>query len=163
MMAEQEQQETPRVEIAQETMHGDLMALVIDELKAAPRTWHELGEDEQDEIIDRVKRRVGEAIEDCVRMIATAGFTRIPATLDAVQVKDGIKVTLSLSQHHAGRHDLVDAQGSTVCIVLANVDQFGGGTEALKAEPAQGDMLVSRALDRLGKSQDAQPEDPANG
>jgi hypothetical protein len=161
-MAEQEQ-ETPRAEIAAETMHGDLMALVVDELKAAPRSWPELSEDEQDEVIERVRRRTGEAVEDVVRIIATAGFKRIPAKLDSVQVKDGLKITLSALQNDPARHDLMDAQGSTVALVLADPAQFGGGTEAVKAQTADGETVVGNALKRLGKSPDSQAGDSAHG
>lgn len=157
-MSEQEQ-DTPRAEIAAETMHGDLMALVVDELKAAPRPWPELGEDEQDEVIERVRRRTGEAVEDVVRIIATAGFKRIPAKLDSVQVKDGLKITLSALQNDPARHDLMDAQGTTVALVLADPERFGGGTEAVKAHAADGEAVVGNALKRLGQ----RPGDSAHG
>jgi hypothetical protein len=140
----------PRRDIAAETMHGDLMAVVLDELRAAPDVWQKLGEVEQDSIIERVKKRTREVIEDCVQMIATQGFTRIRAKVDSIAVKDGIKAVFTLSQHDAARHELIDAQGTTVYIVLADPDAFSGGTQAHQAEPNQGALLLGK-LDEIGR------------
>lgn len=135
--------------IAAETMHGDLMAIVLDELKAAPDVWQKLGEQEQDDVIGRVKRRTGAVIEDCVRMIATRGFTRIAAKVDSITVKDGIKAVFTLSQFAASRHELVDAQGQTAYIVLADTDAFAGGTEAHQADPDQGALTLAE-VEKIG-------------
>lgn len=136
--------------IAAETMHGDLMALVLDELRAAPDVWQKLGEDEQQQVIDRVRSRTRDAIDECVRLIATQGFTRIRAKVDSITVKDGIKAVVTLSQHDAARHDLIDAQGSSVYIVLADPDAFAGGAEAHKPEPNQ-QALTLDAIEKIGR------------
>ena len=143
--------ELPATSIAASTMLGDLMALVIDELKAAPDVWQRLAENEQSEVIDRVRRRTAEAVEQCVELIAVEGFARIRAKVDSVTVKDGIKAVLTLSQHDAARHDLVDAQGATVYIVVADPDQFSGGTESIQPEPDQG-ALVLGSITKIGKA-----------
>jgi hypothetical protein len=153
----EQQEHTESTDIAAETMHGDLMAIVFDEMKAMPDVWQKLGEREQQDVIDRVTARTGEAIEDCVRIIATQGFTRIKASVESVTVKDGIKAQFALSKFDPARHDLMDAQGSTVYIVLADPDAFAGGQEKIKAEPDQG-ALVLDAIEKAGKK-----TDPANG
>lgn len=140
----------PTDEIAAETMHGDLMAIVLDEIKALPDVWQKLGEQEQDDVIDRVKRRTESVIARCVEMLATKGFTRIAAKVDSVTVKDGIKAVLTLSQLAAARHELVDAQGQTAYIVLADTEAFGGGTEEHKAEPDQGALTLD-AIEKIGR------------
>lgn len=150
MNDEQNQEVIPTDGIAAETMHGDLMKIVLDELKAAPDVWQKLSEVEQDDVIERVKRRTGEVIADCVQLIATRGFTRIAAKVESVTVKDGIKAVLTLSQFASARHELVDAQGQTAYIVLADTDAFAGGTEAHQAEPNQG-ALVLDAVQKIGK------------
>jgi hypothetical protein len=128
------------------------MAIVVDEMKALPEVWQKLGEAEQRELIDRVKQRTADAVEDCVRIIATQGFTRIKASVESVTVKDGIKAQLALSKFDAARHDLIDAQGSTVFIVMADPDAFAGGTDKVKADPDQG-ALVLDAVEKIGKKQ----------
>lgn len=142
----------PTDEIAAETMHGDLMAVVLDEIKALPDVWQKLGEIEQDQVIGRVKLRTEAVIRTCVEMLATKGFVRIPAKVDSVTVKDGIKAVLTLSQFATARHDLVDAQGETCYIVLADIDAFAGGTEEHKADPDQGELTLD-AIQKIGKKQ----------
>jgi hypothetical protein len=144
-------------EVAAETMHGDLMAIVIDEMKALPDVWQKLAEAEQRELIERVKTRTRDAVEECVRIIATAGFTRIRASVESVTVKDGIKAQFALSKFDAARHDLIDAQGSTVFIVLADPEAFAGGTEQVKPDPDQG-ALVLDAVEKIGKKRDGDGE-----
>lgn len=139
-------------EIAAETMHGDLMAVVIDEVKALPDVWQKLSEDEQDQVIDRVKTRTRDAIEDCVRIIATQGFVRLRAAVESVTVKDGIKAVLKVGQYDPHRHELVDATGSNAVIVLADLDAFLGGTDQVKADPDQ-QSLVLDAVEKIGKQQ----------
>lgn len=142
------------VHIAADTMLGDLMGVVLDELKAAPDVWQKLGEVEQDDAIDRIRRQCAAAVEDCVRIIATQGFSRIRAKVDAITVKDGIKATLTLAQHDPARHELVDAQGSSVFIVLADVEQFSGGVAAIHAEPDQQALTLGAIEDIGNKAKD---------
>ncbi len=55
--AKQEGPVSEAPQIASETMVGDLMQLVIDELKAAPDVWQKLGERWQRDIIERSRPR----------------------------------------------------------------------------------------------------------
>lgn len=145
-------------DIAAETMHGDLMSIVLDELKAAPDVWQRLGEVEQQEVIDRIKARTFAAINTCVALIAASHFTRLAAKVESVTVKDGIKAVLTLSQFDPARHELVDAQGETAYIVLADAEAFTGGAEAHEPDPDQAELTLG-AIERIGKS--TRPDDDA--
>lgn len=140
----------PAVHMAADTMHGDLMQLVVDELKAAQDVWQKLTEGEQADAIDRIRSRTAEAVTQCVEMIAMRGFTSIRAKVDSVTVKDGIKAVLTLSQHDNARHALFDSQGASVYLVLADPDQFAGGTETIKPDPDQGALVLS-AIEKVEK------------
>lgn len=144
--------------IAAETMIGDIMSITIDELKHAQDVWQKLGEAEQDDVIERVERRVKDTVTQCVRMIATQGFTRIPATLEQLTIKDGIKAQLSISKADAARHELTDAQGSVVTLVLADVSQFIDAPHGHKAEADQ----LGLALDKIAGSENAKPSNDSN-
>lgn len=136
-------------EIAAETMHGDLMSIVLDEIKNIPDVWQKLGEQEQDDLIYRVKQRTRASIETCVRMIAAEGFDRVRATVESVTVKDGIKAVLKLSQHDPARHELVDSTGTTVYIVLADPEAFAGGSEQHHSDPDQAALTLGE-IGRIG-------------
>lgn len=122
--------------IAAETMLGDLMGAIIDEIKAVDMPWHLTSKHDQEDTIERVEKRSKAIILRLAEIIASGNRPTITATLDAVTVKDGIKATLTMSRAAVQRHELIDAQGSEVLVVVMNSDQYGGG-EKPKAQPDQ--------------------------
>lgn len=130
-------QQAPAVELARETLVGDLVSLVIEELKAAPDVWQKLSEHKQGAVIGRVHQRVLEAVRQAVELIATNGRAAIPATLEQVTVKDGIKGVVTVSRTDPSRHDLADAVGRAVMIVVADPAEFAGGAGDVKPDPDQ--------------------------
>lgn len=143
-------EETRRV--ARETLLGDLMLVVVDELKAARDVWQRLSQDEQDEAIERLKRRLTETVRECVRIISSGDRPTIPAQVVQVVFKDGIKATLALSKGNSRRHDLADSVGAQVLVVVPDHVDYEGGTDQVKSEPDQ------RNLDLDG---DGKPDDEA--
>lgn len=130
-------QQIPAVELARETMVGDLMSLVIEELKAAPDVWQRLSEHKQDAVIGRVHQRILDAVRQAVELIATNGRAAIPATLEQVTVKDSVKAVATVSRTDPSRHDLADAVGRAVMIVVADPSEFAGGAGDVKPDPDQ--------------------------
>ena len=118
-------------------MVGELMAISLDELKHAQDVWQKLSQDEQDATIARIEARVKDAVRQCVTLVATQGFTRIPATVESITIKDGIKVQLTVSRIDANRHALTDSQGHATSIVLANIEQFTAAPHGHKGESDQ--------------------------
>lgn len=127
--------------LASDTMKGDLITALVDELKAAPNVWAKLSQVQQDEVIFRFERRVGAAIREAVRMIASDNRPSIEATLEQITAKDGIKAVITLSKNHSQRHDLLDAVGQAVLIVVADAEPYSGGDKP-KAEPDQKPLLA---------------------
>lgn len=126
------------VDLARETMHGDLMQLVVEELRWLPDVWQRVSESKQEEIIDRVRKRVADAVRQAIELIATNGRTAIPAKLEQVTVKDAIKGVVVVSKDETSRHDLTDAVGRAVMIVVTDPDdEFSGDHDDVKADPDQ--------------------------
>lgn len=121
--------------IAAETMHGDLMSAILDEVKALDMPWHLQSQNDQQDIIERVDNRVRALVARCVEIIASNARPTITATLESVTVKDGIKAQLTMSRAAVQRHDLIDAQGSQVMLVIVTDDYSGG--ERPRAQPDQ--------------------------
>jgi hypothetical protein len=138
--------DTP-VEIATETMLGDLMQICVDELKAAKDVWQKLPQYDQDCAINRIERRCKDAVEQAVRIIASDARATILATLESVTAKDQIKAVLTLSKGDPQRHGLLDACGQPVLIVLASTEQFEGGKDAVKSDPNQPALPLGRHSD----------------
>lgn len=143
--------QTEYTEFADSTLKGELMAITLDELKAASDVWHKLGEQEQDEVIERIEKRVRDAVMQTIHLLSSHGFARVPAALESVTVKDGIKAVAIVSRTDAARHELIDAQGSVVTLVIADLSQFTDSPHEHKAEPDQSELRLQTRLDGIGR------------
>jgi hypothetical protein len=135
----------PIVALAAETMQGDLCTALVDELKAARDVWPKLSQHDQDHIIHRFDKRVGTAIREAVRMIASDKRPTIMAKLDQITAKDGIKAVLVVASTDPQRHELLDSVGKVVLLVVADAEPYSGG-EAPKSEPEQKSLEVTIEL-----------------
>lgn len=133
------------VAIAAETMLGDLMQLVIGELRAMPDVWQKLSEARQGDVIERVEKQCRDAVRQCIQIIATRGHTAIPGTLDSATVKDGIKAVVKIALTDPHRHDLIDATGRSVIVIVADAAEFSGGSGEVKPDPQQPEFNMGRA------------------
>jgi len=115
------------VELVSETLGGDLTGWLTDRIKNLPKTWAEMSEGEQTDIIVSARDAVRSMVSRAVRIIAADGRPVIMAVLDKVVVKDGIRGVLSMSKTDPLRHALVDAQGDPVLLVVADTDRYMGG------------------------------------
>jgi hypothetical protein len=125
------------IEIAAETLTGDLRDFILDRLRHEQnkRPWHERSEAEQRDTVHSVESAVQSAVRKAVEIIAAGGLRTIKATIEQVTVKDGIKATLMMSKFDENRHNLVDATGSTVLIVVADPEDFTGERAAVEIKP----------------------------
>jgi len=126
--------------LAADTMLGDLVSLMIEEIRAIPDVWQKLSEFQQEEVIERVTRRVGSNVREAVKMIASDGREVITAELEQITAKDGIKAVCTLVKHDPNRHALLDSVGKAVLIVVADPSAFLNG-ELPKPDPQQADLI----------------------
>ncbi|MDQ3039840.1 MAG: hypothetical protein M3Q51_04475 [Pseudomonadota bacterium] len=129
-----------------ETMLGELVSTCMDEIRHAPDIWQKLGEQTQDDVIKRVTSRCGDAIRQAVYLIAAEGRDVITADLEQITAKDGIKAVCVLSKNDPNRHQLLDAVGKPVLIVVASSQEFMGG-EIPAPEPDQQGLPIADAMD----------------
>lgn len=125
------------VEMAAETMTGDMLAALVDEFKTAPDVWQKMPEHQQQDVIYRLQQRIQENVRQAVEIIASANRPTIVATVESVTVKDGIKAVLTLPKSDAQRHELFDAAGMPVLIIVGGASDYYGGTEKVKPDPDQ--------------------------
>jgi hypothetical protein len=135
--AANEAAETPKaIDIAASTMLGDLMACLVDELRMQ-HLWQAMPEEQQKDAIYRMQERVQANIRVAVEVIASDNRPTIVATVESVTVKDGIKAIVSLPKSDAQRHELFDAQGMSVLLIVGGASGYYGGTDQVKPEPDQ--------------------------
>lgn len=123
-------------EIAASTMLGDLMGCLVDELRMQ-HLWQAMPEEQQKETIYRIQERVQANIRTAVEIIASDNRPTIVATVESVTVKDGIKAVVTLPKSDAQRHELFDAAGMAVLLIVGGASGYYGGTDQVKPEPDQ--------------------------
>lgn len=114
-------------EMTADTLAGDLTTFLADRIKHLPKTWEQMGEGEQTDVIVDAREAVRSMVGRAVRLIAADGRPVIMATLDKVVVKDGIQGVLSMSKSDPLRYALMDAQGDPVLLVVADTEKYMGG------------------------------------
>lgn len=123
-------------EIAARTAAGDLRDFVLEEIRQLGSPWRKLSESHQGYIAQRVQDRCQQIVTEAVNLIAARDFTAIAVSLEQVALKPkGIEAKLALAAvTHEIRHALVDAQGHTVMIVVADPKQFLGARGPAKID-----------------------------
>jgi len=77
------------------------------------------------------------AIHEAVQIIASDNRPTIVATVESVTVKDGIKVVVTLPKSDAQRHELFDAAGMAVLLIVGGAAGYYGGSDQVKPDPDQ--------------------------
>jgi hypothetical protein len=160
-------------EMTAETVAGDLIGMLVGELKLLPDIWPKIGPDEQDDIIERVRKRVSDSVRQAVKLIASAGRITVTGDLKKVTFADKVEAVFSLSKNDPRALELCHAQGLACLIVVASagLHMGGAGDEAADRQLAlpgtQGDSAEANAvLDqvrrRLGKMPPKDDTPPAD-
>jgi hypothetical protein len=134
-MTEQQTEITEETQdLAAETLKGDVRDWYLDRVKQLQKPWQQMGEAEQRSLIYDAESAAADMVRKAVRILAAEGRKVIVAQLEQVTVKDGIKAVVTLSKHDACRHELVDAQGKDVLIVVADAGDHMGEKAAAKPD-----------------------------
>lgn len=128
---------TAVLEFARTELSGRLMQVVIGNLEKMKTPWAHTSEKNQEIALNAMRQLVDQAVTQAVMVINSERKPRLNATVDSVTFKDEIKATLTLGKSTEGRHSLADAAGSTICIILANPEQFTTGGDKVKPQPDQ--------------------------
>lgn len=142
-MSKETKDEKSSAGIARDTMTGDLRDCLLDFLKHEknPLPWNMRTEDQQSEAIEKCTKAAQHAAEKAVSIIAADGRAVIKAKVDKVLFKDGIKAEVTMSKSDPLRHQLADAQGDVVLMVVADVNAYEGERKAARPAPDQPDMI----------------------
>ncbi|WP_027858452.1 DNA translocase FtsK [Marinobacterium jannaschii] len=118
------------------TMHADLMGIIREACKAMPDVWQRLSKEKQQDFLDSWDAQLETVVESCIMHIASDNRPHVIATVDQVVFKGGIEAKLKIEKGMSedgapsGAHDLADATGEKVMIILPGADEY---------EPSEGD------------------------
>ena len=124
----------PEVE---ETVGQYLMRALFDEITNIRIPWAVTPQQQQQDLLDRLRRQVDEAVRVAVSRIAMQGFSHISASIESLTIKDEAKAALLLSRGSEELHTLADRVGSRAIIVFADHAEYTDGMDAIKAQADQ--------------------------
>lgn len=127
-----------------ETVGKDLLQALLQEIKLLPDVWVKIPQLKQDDIINRLRDRVYANVNMAAHLIASDGRTVVAGDLEQITIKDGVKAVVKFGTGAANLHELYEANGSAVLVVVSNAAKYSGGMETVHGESDQ------RAMD-LGK------------
>lgn len=143
------------IEIARETMAGDIRDLALNEIKSAV-AWQAFSEEQQRGIIKRVETGALRAVERMVEIMAADGRDALAVKLDAVQIKEGIKATITCGFSEQAMMMLGLHQGETLYLVSKSPAGYEGSRGPVYPEADQ------RNLPLDGKNHGGKPAAGSN-
>ncbi|WP_308170805.1 cell division protein FtsK [Ralstonia syzygii] len=132
------------LEMTSATVGRDILSALVLEVKMLPSVWAKLSQAKQDDIIDRLRKRVDANVKMAVHLIASEGRTVVAGDLDQITIKDGVKAVVKFSSAAPNLHELYDASGKAVLMVVANPAQHSGGMDEVRGESDQRAMDLGR-------------------
>lgn len=148
------------VELAAETLGKDLLTALINELQVAKAAWGQLSELDQNASIERLRQRVHKLVGEALGIMLLQQYPVVAATVVGVRFKKGITVALSLDKRAEGRHDLADAEGKSVLVVIADPDELREGMASIRAAAKQGELFTGDAGVAFGENYTGGDERP---
>jgi hypothetical protein len=122
----------PLVELAADTLQGDVRDALLGWFKAQPKSWPFMAEREQRDLADAADRFSESVIKQACQIIAAGERPTIVATLVEYKEKGGIEAKLKLPSKGEVVAALHEACGREVLVVTSGAEEFLG-----EAAPAQ--------------------------
>ena len=123
-----------------DTIGKDLLSGLLAELRLLPKPWEQLAKAKQDDVIDRLRKRVETNVKMAVHLLASDGRTVVAGALEQITIKDGVKAVVKFGAGAPNLHDLFDVAGKEVLVVVANAADYTGGLSDFEGEADQRGM-----------------------
>ena len=138
------------LQMTAQTIGRDILQALVQEVKLLPDVWPKLSEVKQNDVIDRLRKRVDHNVKMAVHLIASDGRTVVVGDLDQITIKDGVKAVVKFSSTAANLHELYEAGGKSVLVVVAAPDAHTGGMDEVRGESDQRAMDLGTEYDPNG-------------
>jgi hypothetical protein len=122
-----------RIPAVEETIGQLLMGALYDEITNLRTPWVVTPQQQQQELLDRLRKQVDHAVTVAVKRLATAGFQHTDVQIHSLAVKDEAKVVLLLPRGAQQIHAIADRIGSKAVIVFADPAEYTDGMDQFKA------------------------------
>lgn len=143
---------------AHQLMVHDLVEAALFELRNIKVPFPRLGEDDQQEVIDRITKQAEEVVWTAVGIISSRSVDTIPIKIADSKFKEkNITVTGVVDAQDPNRHGLIDLSGKLALLVLAPND-YNEGLDGIRAERDQGELPLSASEIIAGAGLDRRQE-----
>ncbi|MDR0250673.1 MAG: hypothetical protein LBI35_05115 [Burkholderiales bacterium] len=132
------------------TIGVDILSALVQEIKLLPDAWPKLSKAMQDDVIERLRKRVETNVKMAVHLIASEGRTIVAGDLDQITIKDGVKAVVKFSNAAPNLSELYEASGKAVLVVVANPSQHTGGMDEVRGEADQRAMDLGQEYNPNG-------------
>jgi Tfp pilus assembly protein PilN len=123
-----------------ERFAAQLLRQAIDALASQRTLWPVTPQQQQQEIIDRLRNGFTDVILRQIPQIAAAGFVHAEVSLQTITAKgDAIKAVVTIGDNKT-LHDLVDVMGRKVVLVLVDAEVYAAGMESFEAQKDQPEL-----------------------
>ncbi len=143
MSNDTQDQETERdyLEIGEATCLGDLMCWMVEQFRDLPKPWDSMSENEQDDWLARCEAQGGHLIREIINLVTSQGLVTLPAVVEQVVFKDGVKAVLKIAGRTEGVHDLADQEGQIVNVLICDTSHLTESKEGMpQAASNQGSL-----------------------
>jgi len=121
-----------------------LLQALWTELRLQSPRFEAMNEQDQGEVLDRLRLQVDAAVHDALAGIAAGSYERLRVSIDSVTFKEGAKIVLKSVTSEAAQH-VAGEVGTTAMLVLCDPDQFTGDLGSVQPTPDQGDLIDGAA------------------
>lgn len=116
----------PLIELAADTLRGDIRDSLLDWFKAQPKSWPFMAEREQRDLAEAADRYAATLIKQACKIIAAGERPCIVANLVEYKEKDGVEAKLKLPSKGEVVQALHEACGREVLLVTSGAEEFMG-------------------------------------
>lgn len=124
-----------------ETAGKDLLGALVTEIKLLPDVWQKLSKAKQDDVIDRLRKRVEENVKMAVFTIASQNRTTVAGSLDKVTIKGSVEAVIKFGVNAGNLPELfaaaADQESKTVLVVVADPSAHTQGMDEVQGENDQ--------------------------
>lgn len=125
------------IDMTAESIGKDLLQALWQEVKLMPKPASAMSKFEQEDVIDRLRKRVSANVEQAVRLIAAAERTVVFGKLGQITIKGGTKCVIEFPAHAANLHELYEQADKHVLLVVAEKGDHINGMEDIQGEEDQ--------------------------
>jgi hypothetical protein len=129
------------IHLTADTLGRDMLDLLVEELRGMKKGWDQHTSSDQQYLIDRLKGKVRNVIAEGLQVLFRGHYPACPATLDSIQVKRGLQIKLKIAKGARSWHDVIEAEGQQVLLVMADPETFAERMDEIRARADQKELF----------------------